>query len=202
MRILAAIPTYETIKPETFKSVYGLRRAGCEVLFDFVRGYGAARARNLIAEEALSGGFDAVLMVDSDIVLPSDALELLLEGDCPVVLGCYPRRGEEGGTEIFLPGMRDFTDANRVMAEHLPHGRFEAKGGGMGCALIRAEALRSLPRPWFDYVEYPDGAVLSEDNFFCCRCSEHGIRIEADGRVRCGHVGAVEWTIGGSDARA
>lgn len=195
MRVLVAIPTYETIRPETFKAVYGLDAAGHEVLFDYVRGYGAARARNLIAEEALEGGFEAVLMVDSDVVPPRDALALLSEGDAPVVLGCYRRRGGDAGTEVFLPGMRDFTDANRVACADLPRGRFEAKGGGMGCALIRTGAFKTLPRPWFRYLEYADGSVLSEDNYFCDACSSHGLRVEADGRVRCAHVGSETWTI-------
>lgn len=188
MRVLVAVPTYESVEPDTFKSIYGLDAAGHEVLYDHVRGYGAARARNLIAEECLAGSFDAVLMVDSDVVLPPDALRLLAEGSCPVVLGTYPRRGEPGGSEVFLPGQRDFTDANRVRFRNMPRGRFEAKGGGMGCALIRRVAFEAVARPWFRYVEYPDGAVLSEDNYFCDRAAAAGIRIEADGRVRCGHI--------------
>lgn len=188
MRVLVAVPTYESVEPDTFKSIYGLDPAGHTVLYDHVRGYGAARARNLIAAECLDGGFDGVLMVDSDIVLPSDALRLLSEGSCPVVLGTYPRCGDEGGSEVFLPGQRDFTDANRVRFSDMPRGRFAAKGGGLGCALIRAEVFRGLAVPYFRYVEYPDGSVLSEDNYFCCRCSERGIEIQADGRVRCGHI--------------
>lgn len=189
MKVLVAIPTFETIAPETFKAVYGLQHPpGALVLFDYVRGYDCARARNLIARECLDGGFDAVLMVDSDTVPPSDALGLLLEGDCPVVLGTYPRRGETEGSEVFLPGMRDFTDANRVRFAGMPRGRFEAKGGGFGCALVRREAFERVAYPWFRYVEYGDGAVLSEDNYFCCEAAKAGLRIEADGRVRCGHI--------------
>lgn len=188
MRILIAVPTYETIEPDTFKSIYGLRTYGHTLLYDHVRGYGAARARNLIAKEALDGGFDAVLMVDSDVILPSDALGYLAEGECPVVLGTYPRSGDPGGSEVFLPGQRDFTDANRVRFADMPRGRFAAKGGGLGCALISTETFRGLAIPYFKYVEYPDGSVLSEDNFFCCRCAERGIEIQADGRVRCGHI--------------
>lgn len=191
MRILIAVPTFESVRPETFKSIYDLRvPAGDSAVFDFVRGYDCARARNLIAQKVLDGGFGAVLMVDSDVVLPPDALELLLEGRRPVVLGTYPRRGESSGSEVFLPGMRDFTDANRVRFADMPDGRFEAKGGGLGCALIRAEALVAVKRPWFKYVQYDNGAVLSEDNYFCAACASAGIRIEADGRVRCGHVSA------------
>ena len=188
MRILIAVPTYENIEPDTFKSIYGLRSCGHELLYDHVRGYGAARARNLIAKEALEGAFDAVLMVDSDIILPSDALAFLTQGDCPVVLGTYPRHGDQGGSEVFLPGQRDFTDSNRVRFADMPRGRFAAKGGGLGCALISTDVFRGLDIPYFKYVEYGDGSVLSEDNYFCCRCSERGFGIQADGRVRCGHI--------------
>lgn len=192
MKLLIAIPTYETIRPETFKSIYGMQiPEGVAALFDYMKGYGAARARNMIAEEALRDGFDAVLMVDSDIVLPADALGFLLERDVPIVLGVYPRRGSAGGSEVFLPGRRDFTEENRVMDP--PPARFAAKGGGMGCALIRSAVFRTLPRPWFDYVEYENGDVLSEDNYFCATAAAAGFAIEADGRVRCTHIGACEW---------
>ena len=197
MKILIAVPTFESIRPETFKSIYGLQPAGHFLLFDFVKGYDCARARNLIAEECLRDGFDAVLMVDSDIVLPSDALTYLTEGKCPVVLGTYPRRGETQGSEIFLPGFKDFHDENRVRFADMPHARFEAKGGGFGCAFVRREAFERIPRPWFRYVQYDDGAVLSEDNYFCVQAAQHNLSIEADGRVRCGHIAsAVTWGRG------
>lgn len=190
MRILIAVPTFESIRPETFKSIYGLQPADHTLLFNYVKGYDCARARNLIAEECMSDWFDAVLMVDSDIVLPSTALNYLTEGETPVVLGTYPRRGETAGSEVFLPGWRDFTNENRVRFADMPWGRFKAKGGGMGCALIRRQAFETIPKPWFKYVQYDDGAVLSEDNYFCCEAAKAGLGIEADGRVRCGHIAA------------
>ena len=39
MKILVAVPTYETIAPETFKSIYDLAKADNEVNFEFVKGY-------------------------------------------------------------------------------------------------------------------------------------------------------------------
>lgn len=194
MKILIAVPTFESIRPETFKSIYGLQPAGHILLFDYIKGYDCARARNLIAEACLRGGFDAVLMVDSDTVVPSNALTYLTEGDCPVVLGTYPRRGETAGSEIFLPGFKDFHEENRVKFADMPRARFEAKGGGFGCAFVRREAFERIPRPWFRYVEYDNGAVLSEDNYFCVQATQQGLAIEADGRVRCGHIAsAVTW---------
>ena len=78
MKILIAVPTFENIMPDTFKSIYDLDTTGHEVMFEFVRGYDCATARNHIAQMALDKGVDYVLMVDNDVVLPKDALQNLL----------------------------------------------------------------------------------------------------------------------------
>ena len=74
MKILIAVPTFENITPDTFRSIYGLNQAGCECVFNFIRGYDCAAARNNIAREALNVQADYVLMVDNDVVLPYNAL--------------------------------------------------------------------------------------------------------------------------------
>lgn len=192
MKLLIAVPTFETISPGTFKSIYGLTNHGHAIDFDFVKGYDCARARNEIAREAIDGSYDFVLMVDSDIILPSDALVLLTNPLVDVCLGAYPRkRTMTGQTELFLPGYDDFTDENNISMHEikacgLP--RVEVKGGGLGCALIGVNVLRAIEFPWFRYVVYENGAVLSEDLDFCCKAGERGFRIFADTRVRCGHI--------------
>ena len=61
MKILIAVPTFETIEPEVFKAIYNLRPAGHELHFDFVKGYDCACARNEIARMTQLGGYDYVL---------------------------------------------------------------------------------------------------------------------------------------------
>ena len=185
MRVLIAVPTFETISPDTFKSIYGLRGTQYLPQFDFVRGYDCARARNEICREAIRENFDWVLMVDSDITLPDTTLELMLADPAPVLLGCSPPKRGSGVAELFKLGTRDFVD--RWAYGEIPDGRFEVKGGGFGCALVSVPLLREMGGPWFRYVEYDDGNVLSEDLYFCDRCAKIGVPVMADGRVRCGH---------------
>ena len=79
-KILIAVPTFENIKPECFKSIYSLKRPeGYDIYFDYVSGYDCAKARNQIAKNAMAGNYNYVLMIDSDIQLPSEALVKLLE---------------------------------------------------------------------------------------------------------------------------
>jgi len=193
--VLIVVPTFDSIEPDTFKSIYGLKKPdGCNVMFDFIRGYDVARARNLIVREALQFGFDYLLMVDSDIVLPRDALTMLLSIDKDIVLGWYPRkRSTTGQTELFALGHSDFVDTNNINVKDIQgDAPVEIKGGGLGCALIKTSVFTTLGcGPWFKYVEYESGDVLSEDNYFCDVATKCGFKIYYHPQVRCGHVNKV-----------
>ena len=190
MKILIAVPTFETITPETFKSIYGLIKPdGVYTQFDFVKGYDCARARNLIAKEAIEHGFDYVLMVDSDIVLPSDTLVSFLTDPKDICLGLYPKKNTSSElVEITKLGERDFTTFFTFGEVDLMSGKFEVHGGGFGCAFIKVSVFERMVYPFFKYVEYPDGNVLSEDNYFCNEAAKVGFNIWADPKVHCSHL--------------
>ena len=188
MKVLVAVPTFETITPETFRSIYNLKRGEHDVSFDFVKGYDCAKARNEIAKKTTEGGYDAVLMVDSDIIVPDMALLWMTETPADIVLGCYPRKNtKKGEVELFRLGQKDFV--NRYTYEDLPQDtRIDVKGGGFGCAFVNSVVFKQLPFPWFKYVTYNNGSVLSEDLYFCHSAITAMIRVQADTRIRCGHL--------------
>lgn len=192
MRILIAVPTFEHIEPDTFKSIYDLATVGYEVNFDFVRGYDCAKARNNIAGRAIDEKYDYVFMVDSDIVLPREALIYLTYPLTDICLGVYTRKNTiTGQSELFSLGEENFSDVNNLPISEIGSSaceRIEIKGGGMGCALIKTDVFRAMEFPWFKYVTYSNGDVLSEDLYFCCRARMAGYRIYADNRARCGHI--------------
>ena len=188
MRILLAVPHgAKPIDDECLEALWRLDRCGHEIVFRVVGGYDCARARNKIAQEALDLLCDYALMVDADVVVPPDALSTLLEGGGDVVLGCYRRKDAEGRAEVFAPASPRYS--GQVQWDELPERRFRVYGGGFGCALVSAAALRRITRPWFDYVEHADGSILSEDLYFCEKAESMGLKVHADGRVRCKHVG-------------
>ena len=189
MDILIAVPTYETILPDTFKSIWDLEQIpGIRYGFEFVRGYGAAKARNDIAKKAMDGEYAYVLFVDSDIVLPPYTLKYMVEDTPDICLGLYPKKNNTDGlAEVFKLGTGDFTDLYRY--QELPEvSKIEVKGGGFGCALVATDVFRQLAYPWFKYVEYPNGSLLSEDLYFCETAGKAGYTIYADTRVHCGHM--------------
>ena len=214
MKILVAVPTFETIYPDTYKSIWDMDKCGHEVLFDSVRGYDVATARNRIAFKAMDCGADWVLSVDNDITLPADALKLLLEDAREVNLGYYAHRDtdnlyrgrtcicklkDENGKEYYhYPLESEYTaEEMRGMKEDGIR-KIEVHGGGMGCALIQTDVFRRLSYPWYDWVNYGDAnkGMLSEDLYFCSLCRTSGIKIHADVRVGCGHLlRHVQWPV-------
>ena len=206
MNILIAVPTFENIYPDTFKYIYGLDSGGHDLMFDFIRGYDVATARNKIAQRAIDEDADYVLMVDNDVVLPEDALLNLLEGEKDVCLGYYAHRNEDniyqGRTcvcRLYQPNGKAYFNyplESEYTAEEMKRFRdegttkFQIHGGGMGCALIRTDVFRRLKYPWYDWVNYADDnrGMLSEDLFFCEKCKHASIPIFTDSRVACGHM--------------
>ena len=206
MRILIAVPTYETIYPDTYKSIWDVDKCGHEVLFEYVRGYDVATARNRIAERALKLETDYVLMVDNDVVLPKDAIQSLLEDPKEVCVGYYAHRGtdnlyhgrtcicklkDENGKEYYhYPLESEYTAEELHGMKEAGITKFEVHGGGMGCALIQTDVFRKTSYPWYDWVNYGDAnrGMLSEDLYFCALSRTSGIKVFADVRVGCGHM--------------
>lgn len=204
MKIFIAVPTtpFGGIHPECFKGIYGLDPCGNWLVFDYMSGYQCSTARNRIAQQAIDEGSDYVLMVDSDTVLPSDALRLMLEEPVDVLAACCPHRPSsnvfDGRVNATRLGERDYTDfyttadLDALVAAGVR--REPIHGCGFGATLVRTGLFRELPWPWFSWTDYPDGNCLSEDLSFCERCHDAGVGVWLDPRVRCGHVmRRVEW---------
>lgn len=211
-KILIAIPTFENIFPDTYKSVWDLDRGGHTAEFEFVRGYDCATARNRIAALSVDGGYDYVLMVDNDVVLPKDALTNLMDEPVDVCLGWYAHRGadnlysgrvsickylnELGFPHFTYPLEAEYTAEEMRELQAKGGKKIRIHGGGMGCALIKVELFRQLEYPWYDWVNYEDRSIgmLSEDLFFCEKCKQAGIPVYTDARVGCGHMmRRVQW---------
>jgi len=205
-RILIAVPTFENITPDTFKAIWDMDKGGHEVDWDFVRGYDCATARNRIAQKALDGGYDRLLMVDNDVTPPRDALVNLLSHDVDCVSGYYLHRNadnepsdrtcacrlldDKGHAYFNYPMESEYTRFE--LAEMRERGEYlvEIHGGGMGCIMVKTDVFNRVRYPWFDWVNYKDGhrGMLSEDLYFCEGMRKKGIPRHVDTRVACGHL--------------
>lgn len=186
MKILIAVPTFENIQPEVFKAIYELKSEH-DLHFDFMRGYDCAVARNNICKIAIAKGYDYILMVDSDTIIPSDTLDIMLDPPVDVCLGFCPRKNTKDGKSAMIKLEADnYTDS--YYYNELPQNRIQVKGGGFACALIKTSALSQMDYPYFQYVTNEDYSTFSEDFYFCQQARMYGIDIWADPRVKCGHL--------------
>ena len=180
-KILIAVPTFENIKPECFKSIYGLTRPeGYSLYFDYVSGYDCAKARNQIAKNAMAGNYDYVLMVDSDIQCESD-----------IALGWYYRKRTTTDQTIIFTFGKDFNDNNCIHGQTMIHEiprPIDVKGGGLGIALIKVNIFEKLQYPYFKFVTYPNDTVLSEDLYFCNLATSNGFNIKCNPSVKGNHI--------------
>ena len=191
MSVLIAVPTYETIATECYKALWELDGAGHELMFDAVKGYDCALARIKACEAAQQYGAEWLLMVDSDTVLPPDALANMLEHDAPLTLGYYQSKPHpKGETCIWKAG--GWASRYRAAEFHALEAdgvtAVRVSGGGLGCALLRVRTLDGVPKPWFRWVVEANGSETGEDIYFCKQLNRLGVPIIADTRVACGHA--------------
>jgi cellulose synthase/poly-beta-1,6-N-acetylglucosamine synthase-like glycosyltransferase len=188
MRILLAVPTFEHIQNEVFQSIYDLDKCGHEVDFKYITGHDCARARNIIADLAIGGGYDYVMMVDSDTVIPKDALKNLLDPADDIVLGCCPRKNTKKKEFPLSPVTCLDMKQSLTIDDLQGTDRIELNVGGCACVLIRTEVFYDLLYPYFKYDIRDDGSILSEDYYFCQMAISSGYKVWVDPRVKCGHL--------------
>jgi cellulose synthase/poly-beta-1,6-N-acetylglucosamine synthase-like glycosyltransferase len=196
-RILAAIPTAKNIEVETFKSIFDqVVPANHKLEFQYFYGYNIDQVRNLIAHWTIINGFDYLLSVDSDIVLPTDALGKMLTADKDIVSGIYIQRKHDVKIpEIYLKNQHGgVTNAPLAMLQH--NNLMEIDGCGFGCALIKTNVLKDIGYPQFVYHDTLDFQyTVSEDVDFCRKAKDKGFRIFADCSIRCEHIGSHKFTV-------
>lgn len=215
MRILIAVPTFENIYPDVFKAIYDLDETyesefdpviPNEYIFEYIRGYDCATARNRIVTTAQEHGADYILMVDNDVIIPKNTIELFLDNPVDVCLGAYPHRDTDNiyrgrtcicklfdikGNRYFnYPLESEYTSKELIDLESIGQYKTEIHGGGMGCAFIKTSVFEQINYPWYDWVNYGDDnrGMLSEDLYFCEQCKREEIPIYTDTRIRCKHI--------------
>jgi hypothetical protein len=136
----------------------------------------------------LSGSYDAMLVIESDIIPPPDALEKLAQMDVDVAYGVYrfrlsnvinifemyPGKPRNVGESISIrPGRLEAAIKERF---------FECTGAGFGCVLIKRQVLEQIPFR----IEWPKNGGCC-DTPFIKDVFKMGFKQVADMSIICGH---------------
>lgn len=193
-KILVGIPTNKYIETDTFKSLWDLNvPEGYELDFQYFYGYRIDQIRNLIAD--WSKHYDYLLSVDSDIIVPKDALIKMLGANKPIVSGLYIQRIPHTHTlEVYMDTESGCTNIPYQFLEN-PQ-LVEIAACGMGCVLIKSEVFNNLEYPHFVYTPAINHLqTVSEDIYFCIKARKAGFSVWVDTSIKCDHVGATVFTV-------
>jgi len=146
--------------------------------------YPNLRVKNKIAKAMfIAGQYDYFFHVEDDVILPADALELLMAAHVPIIAGIGRLRPENSGdchitVRIKDPDKRSSSDDRPLELLDINEERriIECTGIWYGCTLIDSEFLNLL------------GDDVGEDWKFTRVANEHGLQLYAHTGVRCGHV--------------
>jgi GT2 family glycosyltransferase len=173
-----------------------------DTILTYASGPNISTARNLIADDFLKRPTPWLLMVDTDMVFASDALDRLIEAADPAerpLLGalCFsPSAGETRPTMYELT-QKPGGELGFAHRETWPEDDcVQVTATGTGFLLMHRDALerirahaKDVAAPWFR--ESAVGAPLSlmgEDMTFCLRAGAAGIPVHVHTGVQVGHM--------------
>lgn len=141
-----------------------------------------AEAREYIAARAVELGATYLWFLDDDTIPPSGAIRFL-----KYQLDQNPDVGAIGAivcTKTAPPEPVVFKHAGEGTFWDWKVGEvFECDRVSVACMVIRVDALKSMPKPWFQMSD-----DSSESMYFCKGLREAGFKILAHGGVLCTHI--------------
>ena len=190
MRIMIAIPCMDQTPTPFCASLADLRSVGdCQKVFK--TGSLVYTSRNELATRAISGEYDYVFWLDSDMVFAPDTLERMMrtlkEKDLDILTGLYFRR-----VPPYSPVLFDRLDIDGEICywsefKDIPDDVFEVGGCGFGCVLMKTDVFMDVQGKFGNM--FAPIANNGEDIAFCWRARQCGYKIYCDPSIECGHVG-------------
>lgn len=136
----------------------------------------------------LDGDYDALLLIEADMIVPPDALSKLVALDVPVAYSLYVTRHVP---HKWLALTRLTADDCEFVSDDPDYARrwfgdgtqaIETQGAGMGCTLIRRDVLETLA---FRLDKFGANA---DDWAFALDCVAYGVLQVTHCGVVCGHI--------------
>lgn len=195
MKTLICIPCMDMVHTEFMKSLLAMRRPGdtkivisqSSLIYD---------ARNNMARQAVKGGFDRVMWLDSDMSFEPDLMERLsarLDEGYDFVSGLYftrkaPIRPVVYSECGYFENEEGAVSPVAVWYDDYPRDTlFEVKASGFGGVMMTIDCIKAVA----DKFGLPFAPMLGfgEDLSFCGRLSQTDKKMWVDSTIKLGHVG-------------
>lgn len=139
---------------------------------------------------ALEGGYDALLTVECDMLVPANAIRRLRRCNADIAYGLYILRRPpwEWNAYSVMEGMAAWPLSQVEERARKEWGEVvEVDGIGLGCTLIQRKVLERV-RFRADGLLHQDGNRSYNDWYFACDAREAGFAQRCDTSVVCGHI--------------
>lgn len=195
MKVLVACPAHrEMLFDRAMRSVLDLRwNDGRQIDIVFlVDGDGGSRWENLCRklqrarQMALEGGYEVLVTIESDIIVPWDALEMMAAIEADVVYGLFVLRFPPYHWNVALEmrpqGHIELLSSDPPAARAAWAQVMECEGHGQGICFIHRHVL--------EQVEFrnPKPRLYAQDWFFSFDCQDLGFVQKIDLGLVCGHI--------------
>ncbi len=192
MRVYIAVCSSRDWKPRFGGSLCGLidachKGGKIETFLNILQGASVLpRARQLAIQEAMKGDYSHILMLDDDMMFPSDLLASFLSHDVSIVGINYARKNPQTPTPMTcdLDG--------KIVPSKGKTGVEEIGWLGFGAILINLDAIKPIELPWFEMRWMNEtNDFMGEDYYFCMKARTHGVKLYVDHDVsaKCAHIG-------------
>lgn len=198
--VLFAIPASRYVEPDCFGSVFDnathMPEGYKPGLFMPVE-YSVDIARNWCVLHAIENQYDYIMWVDSDNIIPRDAVKKLIGSGKDIISGVYAKK-LIGSKDVILLNKDKEQGYKFLTTEVVNTGIIEVDAVGFGCVLVKVDVFRKLfeitGRGWFKTNQE---LGVGEDIYFCEKAKEIGYKVYADTSVLCGHKGTVNFNVRG-----
>lgn len=194
MKTLIAIPAMDMVHTQFLKSILGMRAVGvCE--YSMTQSSLVYDARNLLANKAITEGFDRVLWLDSDMTFDPDLMQRLsarLDEGYSFVTGLYFTRKEEIKPVIYKALYFKTTEKGEripVAETYFDYPKnevFEISACGFGAVMMTTEIIKAVGKLGLPFSPM---AGFGEDLSFCRKVAGIGEKMYCDSNIKLGHIG-------------
>ena len=193
MRTLICIPCMETVPTSFMRCLLSLRPVG-DVRFGITRATLIYDARNLLAEQAISEGYERTLWIDSDMIFEPNLMERLsarMDEGHDLVSGLYFTRRNPCRPVIFDTCQVFEKDGVQGCSiqwyEKYPKEKiFPIEACGFGGCMVSVDLLKQVKEKYGK--PFSPLFALGEDLSFCLRASSLGADMVCDSSIKMGHL--------------